>query len=75
MPQEAGFYIYYDGMFLGRQWSDFELYCYSDQPLKIQLKKTFPKGWRWKTYFYQIGRTLILDDFEIIPNPDYRGAE
>jgi len=51
MPQEAGFYIYYDGMPLGRQWSDFELYCYSDQPLKIQLKKLFLRGGDGKLTF------------------------
>jgi hypothetical protein len=75
IPQDGGgFKIYYDGMPLGMQFNDFDVvvWCKSYMPLTIQLKNIFPIEVQWG--FYKIGRRLTLDDFEIIPNPNYIGA-
>ena len=71
IPQTAGFYIYYDGKFLGFQFHDFSLSIYKGEPHIIKLKKPFI----YDGYFYDIGHILTLDDFEIVENPNYRGAK
>ncbi len=75
IPREVDYWIYYDGVQLGFQDSLFDLAFYQDTPCIIQLKNSFPKTIqtrRYATYF--IGRLLTLDDFEIIPNPNYVGG-
>ncbi len=69
IPQEDFFYILYDGVRLGHQYSDFELDVYDGKQFIIKLKNNF----KLRGYFHRIGRRLTLDDFEIIPNPDCRG--
>jgi hypothetical protein len=72
-PPEGDFHIYYDGVQIGTQWSDFFLAISSDTPHIIKLKKDFPNYWDGRYDGYNIGRPLPLDDFEIILNPDYKG--
>ncbi len=60
IPETGGFYIYYDGKLLGCQYPNFDLVVNRSHPHILKLK-----GW------CMIGRCLTLDDFEIIPNPDY----
>ncbi len=71
IPQEVGFGIYYDAKYLGAQWYDFDLIIEDDEPYIIVLKSKLPikKGY---TCTYAFGRLLTLDDFDIIPNPDYQ---
>jgi hypothetical protein len=70
IPQGEGYFgILYDGVELGYQYSDFNLMILDHQQLIMRLKYNFPLF----AGFYRIGRPLTLDDFEIIPNPDYRG--
>jgi hypothetical protein len=71
IPQKRGFDIYYDGMLLGRQHYYYELTIDDDKPHIIKLKNKFSNYNRWYCY---ISRPLTLDDFEIIPNPDYKGV-
>jgi len=76
IPTKGWFYIYYDGMALGKQFDDFDVvvWCESDMPLTLKMKEDLPMIWvgqEWRL----MDRTLTLDDFEITPNPDYIGAE
>ena len=73
------FHIYYDGVHLGQQYEDFHLHIYNDVPYTIKLAKDFPiynefYGIRPFT-IYSVGRHLMLDDFKIVKNPDYKGNE
>jgi hypothetical protein len=68
--QQGSAFIFYDGVDLGCQYLDFDLIIYNKKPQRIKLKKDFP---RQHDLRYRIGRPLTMDDFEIIPNPDYRG--
>jgi hypothetical protein len=78
IPPEYGFSIYYDGVELGYQSSDFGLSIYMNggypgcEPYlhTIKLKNRFRKIMER----YYIGRPLTLDDFEIVESPEYRGA-
>jgi len=74
IPTYPHYFIYYDGRQLGRQWSDFDLTIYGDLRHIIRLKNKFPLREDYKQT-YAFGRLLTLDDFEIIPNPDYRGDQ
>ena len=66
IPGKAGFGIHYHGYYLGRQWSDFGLTIYDDEPYIIRLKRFFPVRFD----YYLINRTLTLQDFDILENPD-----
>lgn len=67
--QQGSVFIFYDGVKLGFIRSNFDLIIYNKTPHRIKLKKDFLK----RDLHYRIGRPLTMDDFEIIPNPDYRG--
>lgn len=69
IPQTGYFYIYYDSAPLGCQYDDFDLEVYTFNRFIIKLKNNFARN----GYYYNIGRRLTLDDFEIVPNPDYKG--
>jgi hypothetical protein len=70
IPREGYFEMFYDGVNLATQWGDFDLEVYGDDPYMIKFKNNFTRSMEG---FHRIGRRLTLDDFEIIPNPDYRG--
>ncbi len=75
IPEEGCFTIYYDGVLLGRKISKTDLYIneYNPRnPYVIKFRDDFFKGRKYGVY-YNVGR-LVLADFEIIPNPDYKGA-
>jgi hypothetical protein len=75
IPQAGSFFTLHDGWYLGYQDSSFDLTVYQDTPCIIQLKNSFPKTLQSrKSAIYFIGRLLTLDDFEIIPNPNYVGG-
>ena len=67
IPHNSGFSIYYDGERLGHQDNLFTFFIYNTyfNRYTIQVKCDFHK----KYTYYQIGRFLTLDDFEIIGNP------
>ncbi len=72
IPPESDYWIYYDGMSLGKQYSDFDLVIYDDKPLIIKLKNKF-YGLESSVYdWYQIGRLLTIDDFEVVENHRYK---
>ena len=77
IPQAGGFAIYYDGNYLGYYHNDDSLLIYDDKPHSINLNKYSPLhgGYLGRSHYtiYTIGRRLTMDDFEIIPNPDYKG--
>ena len=65
IPEEDGFYIYYDGVGLGLQ-SGSSMEIWETRPHIINLKKhVLQDGFGYS-------RRLTLDDFENIPNPSYR---
>ncbi len=63
-------HIYYDGRLLGIQYRNFILWVYEGRPQIINLKNNFIMN---NDGYYDIGRPLTLDDFEIIENPNYKG--
>jgi hypothetical protein len=67
IPQEPDYFIYYDGEAVGRQEIDFDLFISTAHPHTLKLKENFKFVGSW----FVIGRCLTMDDFEIIPNPDY----
>ncbi len=69
IPRTGSFYIYYDGEWMGCQWPNFDLTILKGKRYIIKLKNKFCNQDR----LYYIGRPLTLDDFEIVPNPDYPG--
>ncbi len=80
IPDTDGFNIYYDGKAIGwqRLSLDYECSVYDscfDSHI-IQLKNKFPELGKYQDQqSYDIGRQLTLNDFDIIPNPEYRGDE
>jgi hypothetical protein len=77
IPPKLGFKIFYDGLCIGDQFG-----CNFDidsgptvGPHIIKLRKEFPLETFTNMYRIKIGRLLTLDDFEIIPNPDYLGKQ
>ncbi len=75
IPEKGGYEIYYDRKLLGVQWGDFDLEIYDDKPHIINLKNKFPERVDYGyENTYSVNRQLALDDFEIIPNPEYRGT-
>jgi len=80
IPKDRSFGVWYDGKCLGEQefGVDFilRIYYVRRQHL-IKLKGEFPRceGYPFPPYEsrYNIGRPLTLEDFEVIPNPDYKG--
>jgi len=75
IPPESDYWIYYDGMYLGKQYSDFDLVISDDLSLIIKLKNKFQRLPSPSRKWYQIGRRLTIDDFEIIENPNYKGKK
>ncbi len=71
ISKKGAFDIYYDGHHLGGQWHDFSLTIYECKPYIIVLKNKLPISQGYK-YAPAFGRLLTLDDFDIIPNPDYQ---
>jgi hypothetical protein len=65
-----GFYIYYDRKWLGKQWNRCDLYINNDKPHILVMKNKSPK---YQHNFCVIGRLLTFADFEIVPNPNYKG--
>jgi len=73
IPKEGICTIFYDGVALGLYHDDFYLEIWDDQPLIMNLKGNFTDtGWSAPNPTYFIGRPLTLDDFDIIPNHNYR---
>ncbi len=74
IPRRSESHIYYDGINLGHQYSNFDLAVYEHKRYLIQLRNQF-YSWDFGggITFKRMGRLLTLDDFEIIENPDYRG--
>jgi len=70
VPRKPKFGIYYDGKYLGRQTADFDIVIWKESPHTIKLKNKFTNV----GMYYEIGRLLTLDDFEIVQNPDYKGV-
>jgi len=64
------FEIFYDGVEVGYQCGDFNLCLYPGDKFIMKLKNNFQVN----KDCYEVGRRLTLDDFEVIPNPDYKGA-
>ncbi len=71
VPRKPKFGIYYGGKYLGRQTADFDIVICKEAPHTIKLKNKFTNV----GMYYEIGRLLTLDDFEIVQNPDYKGTE
>ncbi len=71
--EKSSFQIYYDGEWLGDYRCNFDLDLYYDEPHIIKLRNKFLERSDYNGT-YMIGRLLTLDDFEIIENPEYRGA-
>jgi len=71
IPQRSTYSIWYDGEYLGVQWEGFPLRINNDSSRIIKLKKHFP--YDYLNAGYQIGYRLTPDDFDIIPNTDYKG--
>ncbi len=74
--QNTGFSIYYDTELLGWQHSatqnslmQFCVRINETGKYIINLKNNFIMN---NDGYYYIGRPLTIDDFEIIPNPDYK---
>jgi len=66
--------VYYDGYELAYQRTDFSLLIYKSSPYSIKLKKESRLSGAYRYHrTYSIGRLLTIDDFETIPNSDYRG--
>ncbi len=67
-------YIFYDGVYLGCQYANFELcvLCDKSHIIKFKNKLLVPES----KYLRQcwLGRKLTLDDFEIVQNADYKGV-
>lgn len=73
IPQDGSHYsIYYDGLFLGHQDKSFDLLVYDDKLLIIKLKNKFQRLVSSSSEWYQIGRHLTIDDFELVENPRYK---
>ena len=70
IPHSPGCRIYYDGKLLGLQDIDLNLYISITKSRIIKLRNNFPR--HLKENNYEIGRILTIDDFEIIPNPNYK---
>ncbi len=70
IPQQGGFYIYYDGACLGLQTPGLCLYMCTIYRHMIKLScvqlKCYSGG-------YELDRQLRLEDFDIVENPDYAG--
>jgi hypothetical protein len=71
IPPTNRFSIYYDGECLGCKWSDLDLEIYDHNPHIVKLKNC--RYQRVGLFIYKLERNLYLEDFEIVPNPDYRG--
>lgn len=65
IPQKEGFYIIYDGIFLGYQATNLYLRIFDDQPYIVNLKNNFKKIDLYSRPY----RLLTLDDLEIVRNP------
>ena len=74
IPQENYFHILYDGMYLGCQYTNFELcvVCEKLHIIKLKNKLLVPES-KYRRQCW-LGRKLTLDDFEIASNPDYKGV-
>jgi hypothetical protein len=64
IPKDELFRIYYDGLDLGKQYSDYDLLIYHNRKSSyiVKLKKEFDK----KSGYHIIGRRLTMDDFEVV---------
>ena len=73
IPQAQVIYILYDGEELACQGNalHFPVFVYEKGPYIIKLKKPYSQNY-WG--HYQIGQYLTLEDFEIIPNPEYQSS-
>ncbi len=68
IPEDLSFAIYYNGELLGVQEVDFTVTLNRYASTMIRFKGEIP-NWNGQV---NIGRQLMLDDFEIIPNPIYQ---
>jgi hypothetical protein len=78
---EENFSIYYDGNLLGRHWKGvLTLINNISSPYKIEIKAKFIEIPNSDDYLYSnyrqyvVDRRLTMEDFEVIPNPDYIGV-
>ena len=72
VPRQGGFYMYYDGELLGVQDNDLNLTVTGDRPYIIRLKNRLVATGSIFTYTLKLDSIITLDDFDIIPNPDYQ---
>jgi hypothetical protein len=75
IPPNPGFKIFYDGWCIGYHSSNYDLDICLGRPHIIKLRNEFPVDTSIDMCNIRIGRLLTLDDFEIIPNPDYLGKQ
>jgi hypothetical protein len=74
----SSIYIWYNGEWLGRQDQQGKLVTYNTGPHIMALVPRLHSTYYESTIEapgYYIGRLISLDDFKIVENPDYRGAE
>ncbi len=76
IPLEHPVVIYYDGELLGQQLVDC-LMINQDKLYIIKPKKGFRRRKKTRDYYFVPfdDRPLTFDDFDIVPNPDYRGGK
>jgi hypothetical protein len=75
IPRGRDYRIYYDGEILGCQDLLLDLTIYHHLHYTIQLKNyVYKTRHGLLSTTYSIGFLLTLDDFEIIPNPNYVGG-
>ena len=76
IPLEPGVVIYYDGVELGIQFST-ALMIYQYTLYIIKPKKGFCRRKKTRDHYFVPfdDRPLTFDDFDIVPNPDYRGGK
>jgi hypothetical protein len=77
---EENFSIYYDGYFFGRKFQNYlSFFGNISYPYKINFKGNFlditTRDDNYSGYCqYVVDRRLTMEDFEVIPNPDYIGV-
>lgn len=71
IPPKTVFQIFYDGICLGIQWPNYVVTIFESKPYLIKFNTLHPPNGSQ----YLFNRLLTLDDFEIIPNPDYLGKQ
>ncbi len=72
IPHSPGYNIYYDGKLLAWQDIDLIFHICTAKSLIIRLRNSPTWDFKYIIEHYKVGRILTIDDFEIIPNPNYK---